>query len=194
MGAAARLVHLNGAPGVGKSSLARRFVDDHPLALLVDIDALRASLGRWSERDESRLVARELALDLAGAHLGRGHDVVVPQYVGRIEYVRALADTAHRVGADFVEVLLEVDLTVAVDRFRSRRHEFAGRGVVHPEADLDDADLEAAVAVAIDDLERVARRCPGLIRVPAGADLETTYVRVAAAVAEGSDGAARAGG
>jgi predicted kinase len=43
----ARLVLINGAPGSGKSTLARMYVDQHPLVLALDIDVVRAMLGRW---------------------------------------------------------------------------------------------------------------------------------------------------
>ena len=85
-----RLILLNGAPGVGKSTLAQRYLDDHPLTLLLDIDAIRVSLGCWQDRDESKLLARHLALGLAQAHLRAGYDVIVPQYLGRIEFILAL--------------------------------------------------------------------------------------------------------
>ncbi|HTI20015.1 MAG TPA: AAA family ATPase, partial [Kutzneria sp.] len=72
------LLLLNGPPGVGKSTVAARYVDDHPLALNLDIDVLRAQLGRWQDDLESAgLVARDLAVAMARTHLLAGHDVVV---------------------------------------------------------------------------------------------------------------------
>lgn len=43
----ARLVLINGAPASGKSTLAQMYVDEHPLTLALDIDVVRAMLGRW---------------------------------------------------------------------------------------------------------------------------------------------------
>jgi adenylate kinase family enzyme len=42
-----RLIHLNGPPGIGKSTLARRYVADHPGVLNCDIDVLRSLIGGW---------------------------------------------------------------------------------------------------------------------------------------------------
>jgi len=36
--AAPRLIHLNGPPGIGKSTIAQRYVDQHPEVLNLDIN------------------------------------------------------------------------------------------------------------------------------------------------------------
>jgi hypothetical protein len=77
-GVIARLILINGAPGVGKSALARRFAREHSLALVVDIDLLRTQLGQWEAHEESKLAARNLAVALVEAHLTAGRDVLVP--------------------------------------------------------------------------------------------------------------------
>ena len=43
------LLHLNGAPGVGKSTIAERLVATRPGWLNCDIDILRTLLGGWQE-------------------------------------------------------------------------------------------------------------------------------------------------
>ncbi|MDR7312720.1 putative kinase [Nocardioides luteus] len=47
----ARLILINGMPGVGKSTLARRFAADHPGTLVCDVDVLRTFVSGW--RDDS---------------------------------------------------------------------------------------------------------------------------------------------
>ena len=43
----ARLILVNGPPASGKSTLARRYVDDHDRAALVEVDTLRMTLPNW---------------------------------------------------------------------------------------------------------------------------------------------------
>lgn len=102
-----RLVLINGAPGSGKSTLARRYADEHPLVLVLDLDAVRAMLGRWlDEPVEAGLAARRMALEMARVQLMAGRDVVVPQFLGRVDFVLALERLCTDVDAQFLEVVL----------------------------------------------------------------------------------------
>jgi predicted kinase len=150
------LLVINGAPGVGKSTLARRYADEHPLALVIDIDMIRTHLGRWVERDESKLVARDLAVALTRAHLLGGYDVVVAQYLGRPEFIERLALVATEVGTPFVEVLLSDDTDAIIERFRRRRAEYEREGLEHPELELEADAIAAELPLAHERLLRDA--------------------------------------
>ena len=80
---AGSLLLLNGPPGIGKSTVAKRLSSGRPLSLCLDIDMLRRSLGQWMDHPEqSGALARDLALAAAERHLQGGHGVVVPQFLG----------------------------------------------------------------------------------------------------------------
>jgi predicted kinase len=175
------LIHVNGAPGMGKSSLARRWVADNPLTLLLEIDEIRAALGGWEDVPESRLIARDLAVALAEAHLGAGRDVVVPQYVGRNEFIATLEGSARGVGAVFVEVLMDAPVVVAVNRFNTRRGHLRARGQRHTEGEVPDELVEAAVEDARERLAQVAVARGGVIQIRADRSLEDTYAELLAA-------------
>lgn len=147
---------INGAPGVGKSTLARRYADEHPLSLVIDIDAIRMQLGGWAELEESRSVARDLAVALANAHLQSGHTVIVPQYIGRPELVERLRQVADGNGTRFVEVILTDDTADIVRRFRERRAEHDRSGATHPESELSEDAIASEIATADAQLRRDA--------------------------------------
>ncbi|MFD1722307.1 AAA family ATPase [Amnibacterium endophyticum] len=132
------LVLLNGVPGSGKSTLARAWTRRHddPLAMALDVDVVRGMLGRWSDDAlPAGRAARAMAVAAIGVHLGAGHDVIVPQYLRRADFLDELADAAHRAGARFVECALVVDAAVAAERLRSRA---AGSAVPGPEGRLEE--------------------------------------------------------
>src|SRR6185312_3813890 len=94
-GRMARLILLNGPPAAGKSTLARRWVADHPFALNLDLDRIWEMIGGWQQdyRLASSLACR-LAAAMAGTHLRQQRDVIVPQFLGRPRFIDELAGVA----------------------------------------------------------------------------------------------------
>jgi predicted kinase len=120
----ARLVLINGAPATGKSTLARRYADAHPLTLALDIDAVLGMLGGWLDSPgEAGLLARRMAIEMARVHLGSGRDVLVPQYLGRLGFVLELEQLARDVGAEFTEIALISTPADVAARFARRSRE-----------------------------------------------------------------------
>lgn len=117
----ARLVLINGAPASGKSTLAGLLAEERALTLVIDLDSIRGSLGRWAEDPVAAgHTARSLGLAMAEAHLRTGRDVIVPQFLQRVDLVLALAELSRRTGAEFVEVALVSDADEAARRFAAR--------------------------------------------------------------------------
>lgn len=176
-----RLILVNGPPGIGKSTLARRYALDHPLALVLDIDDLRTAMGQWETHDESMRLARLLAVEMAQTHLGSGHDVVVPQFLGRYEFVKTLRSVAARCRAAFHEIVLVAPLEDAFTRLTARRKELLAAEAAHPLrlATYDSATLQTI----IDELSSIAgvRRKATLIETKTG-DIEGAYELMRAAI------------
>jgi predicted kinase len=139
----AKLVLLNGPPGVGKSTLARRYAAKHPMTLALEIDVIRAMIGSWlDESHRSGVAARHIALVAATTHLRSGYDVIVPQLLTRREFVDELHRAAEGAGASFHEVTLVDAKASVLERAKSRPETdgFSARALVAKQGNsLDDA-------------------------------------------------------
>jgi predicted kinase len=114
-----RLIHLNGPPGIGKSTLARRYAAEHAGVLDLDVDVLRGLLPASGFLEAGPLV-RPLALAMVTAHLAAGRDVVFPQFLGRVGEVERFEAAARAGGGSFVEVVLLDSRERSVARFDRR--------------------------------------------------------------------------
>ena len=116
-----KVLFLTGAPGSGKSTLDRRLVDERPLALMLDLDTLRAQLGDWkADATTAGIRTRLIALAAARAQLEEGGDVVVPQFVRRPELIARFRELAGEMSATFALVALVSSPLEAAGRFRER--------------------------------------------------------------------------
>jgi predicted kinase len=180
------LIHLNGPSGVGKSTLAQRYVDDHPGVLNLDIDTVVSLIGGWRENFFGALApARQIAIAMAEAHLRNGRDVVMPQLVTRVDEAERFEAAAGRARAEYVEIALTVEPVEQIRRFRAK----ANHSDLH-------AHIERAVtAEGGDDLLHrihrhfgtyIAQRPAALHLNTSGADVSESYSRVLAVLNGGS--------
>ena len=108
-------------PGIGKSTIAARYVAEHPGVLNCDIDVLRTLIGGWQDDfvgAGARI--RTAALALITAYLRDGGDVVLPQLLARLDQVERFERAATEADATFIEVLLTDDVEASVARFNAR--------------------------------------------------------------------------
>jgi predicted kinase len=170
------LVHLNGPPGIGKSTLAALWVDRHPGSLNLDVDTLHRLVGGWQDEETDTWPAVwSLVRAMAATHLDGGYDVVLPQYVASADQIAALEKLARDHGADFREVILLADREAAIERFTVRAETSDDPWIRHHRRLLEQRGGPAALATMHDNLLAVVRLRPAavVVRSTAGAVGET---------------------
>lgn len=186
-----RLIHVNGPPAIGKSTLAALWAERHPGTLNVDIDSLHRLVGGWRDpANHTHELLRPVALAMTTTHLSGGHDVIVPQYLGHEVEVAAFARVAHEQGAQFHEVVLLDDRAASIARFDRRggnsEWDEHNRRVVAAQGGL------AFLSSMYDQLLELLTRRPSAIVVRSELDaIEATYTALAEALkgakVEGAD-------
>jgi hypothetical protein len=173
------LIHLNGAPGVGKSTIAERYVTDHRGVLNCDIDRLRCFVGGWAnDFDGTGAIIRPVALAMIRAHLDGGRDVLLPQMLARESELDRFRGLAVEAGHDYLHLVLQAPPGVAADRFYDRPEDplhTVIRGEIH-------ADGGRAVIDGLVDRLQSVGAATGAHPVDAGSDVDATYQEVLAVV------------
>ena len=159
-----KLILLNGPPAVGKSTLARRYADAHPLTLVLEIDVVRALLGSWLEEwQRSGHTARVIALAMARTHLEAGHDVIVPQLLTLRPFAETLQETTEAAGAEFFEFALLDPREVVLARLAQRSEPegaFSSRALTERQGNAAGDAYDGFVAALADRPEAIVIRDP----------------------------------
>jgi predicted kinase len=171
-----RLIHLNGAPGIGKSTLAVRYGVEHTGVLRCDIDALRTMIAGWEHEEQAASRARTIALAMITAYLRTGGDVVLPQLVAREDQLERFRRAAEEGGGEHIHIMLLASPATTIQRFRARAAEAPGQWTAHATASWDRQGGDEALRTLIPTLEGMEA-----VQVPS-TSIEETYARLVAAL------------
>lgn len=112
---------LNGFAGSGKTTVGKRYISEHPLALLIEGDELIINMGQWLNHEaEARSLIFELTKSLAKTHLTQRHDVVLPYLVVDSSHIDSFRQIAEEQGANFFNFLLFNQKEEAIGRLLER--------------------------------------------------------------------------
>jgi hypothetical protein len=137
-------IFINGLPGSGKSTVARRLVASRPGWFLLDIDVLRTFIGGWAvDFGEAGRIIRPIAHAIVCEVVAGGGVVVVPQLLFEADELLGLAGEARSVGGDVLHVLLEVTPAECWRRLQRRGSDNSGHA-------LGEDSLAAVVAAAVE--------------------------------------------
>jgi predicted kinase len=116
-----KLILLNGFNASGKTTIAKKYIADHSLAMAIEADSLVDNVGDWvNHRDEVQKLSFELTKAMVRAYLPSGHDVVLPYIVTDIREVEQFELIARDCDADYYEVILDNERADAIARLLER--------------------------------------------------------------------------
>jgi predicted kinase len=175
-----RMILLNGPPSCGTSTLARRYVQEHPLSLNLDVDRIRDLIGGWQDETHAAgLLARAVALAAARIHLEAGHDVVIPQFLARAEFVQQIEQLAGDVDAEFHEIVLLDSKDEVLRRFAERTRIAADPAHVHAHQMLQRHGCAEALSAMYERLlDLIATRPAARVIHSTDGAVEQTYQRM----------------
>ena len=177
-----KLIILNGPLGIGKSTLAKKYADEHPLTLLLDIDDVRRNISHWREEDEkSSISSKKIALAMAKENLLLGYSVVVPQIIRQNEFIEQFEQIAKDADADFFEILLLVDKDEAIRRFKERSYAQGYSSGFRPGGLIDTGGREEKLSKMYDEMMETTSRRPNTARIEVKlGDVDDTYAKILA--------------
>lgn len=97
------------------------YIDNHPLAMLIEGDELIVNVGDWLKHEKVALkLVFILTKSMIQAAVGVGHDVVVPYLVRNASEIEEIETLAKNSGAEFHEYYLNVPKDEAIRRLFKR--------------------------------------------------------------------------
>ena len=116
-----KLILLNGFAASGKTTLAKRYIDDYPLALGLEHDEIVVMLGQWEENEkEAREKVFLLMENMVTTHLRSGKDVILPYLLTDSHHAEHFENIANEAGVEFIEVMLSKDKEKAIKHLLDR--------------------------------------------------------------------------
>ena len=165
---------LNGFAGSGKSSLGKKYIEEHPLGLLIEGDQIIVNMGDWLEHEaEARQNVFELTKSMASTILSRGYDVVVPYLVVDNSHISAFEQIATEHSARFFNFLLFNDQEEAVARLMERGT--WGEAGLDPLSEKDLPEINELYS----QMEAALEHQPGIIKIDqSGKTIDDSYAEI----------------
>lgn len=116
-----KVIVLNGFAGSGKTTIARMYVNNHPLAMIIEGDELIVNIGDWlNQKKKARELVFALTKEMLKTAVKLGHDVIIPYLSVNAKEVAELENIAINNGSRFYEFYLATDKEHAIQRLLDR--------------------------------------------------------------------------
>lgn len=161
-----KLILINGFAGVGKTTIAKHYIQEHPLSLSIEGDELIWMVGQWiTYEKEAREYVFALIKSMTTTHLTNDRTVVLPYFLTNANHAEEIENIAKKQNVYFFEILLSVDKEDAMRRLLARGN-WGGEAGLTPITEEDLPIINEKYDVM---MEEAAKR-PNTVRIPAFKD------------------------
>jgi predicted kinase len=116
-----KVILINGFAGSGKTTLAKMYVDNHPLSMVLEGDELIVNIGNWVDHeDAARKMVFELTKSIIVTMLKMGRDIIIPYLVTNSDDINKIEKIVRKHNADFFEFYLATNKKHAIQRLLNR--------------------------------------------------------------------------
>jgi predicted kinase len=116
-----KLIILYGFAASGKTTIARRYIDSHPLSMMIEGDEIINMMGDWrSHEKEARNLVYKHTCSILKNQLQAGHDVILPYLLTDVTKLDAFKKVAHEVGSPLHEIYLDGEKEQAIAKLLKR--------------------------------------------------------------------------
>ncbi len=116
-----KLILLYGFAASGKTTLAKKYIEEHPMTMAVEGDQLIGMIGQWRKNEATARQLVELhTKSIVENHLRAGYDVIVPHLLSDSTEIESFENITKETGASFHEVYIDITKEDAVNRLLTR--------------------------------------------------------------------------
>lgn len=116
-----KLIIIYGFAGVGKTTIAKRYINEHPLVLNIEGDGIIVMLGQWiTHEEQAREIVFALTKSMISIHLKSGRSVLLPYLLTKASHAEEFENIAKKHGAHFFEIQLFLNKEAAIGRLMER--------------------------------------------------------------------------
>ena len=116
-----KLILINGPTGIGKSTVAQKIHQAHPLSFLVDIDAVRRYISGYREhKNESKQLSLFVSESIVDTYLKSGHDVIIDKVFVDADIVDRFFELGKKYNANTHEFILNASKELVIKRAEER--------------------------------------------------------------------------
>lgn len=117
----AKLIILYGFAGSGKTTIAKKYIDSHPLSMMIEGDDIINMMGQWRKFEkEARDLVYKHTHSIVKNQLEADHVVILPYLLTDASQIDSFEEIANQAGCPIYEIYIDAEKEMAIARLLER--------------------------------------------------------------------------